>query len=592
MSKNGFDETEIIRVLAGQLITVIAMADALMICLEKSSTKGLITSYVSRGNNRANSCCGTMGVTAKELAKSDVELAGSSPQHHKARCLLAEWELGIGMNVVGDYLRFSRSSLLVLPDVRITALDRLWSDHNPILLHIDYKYLEVHEILLDSNLNVMKSFSSSRKRSKWSNNIKTLERKQKKAMLLRKFNFNEKGLMGQGDPLSPFLFILVMEGLHNAFEEAVGNGLITGVNIKNSTINVVDSYSIFGKDIWSVGETTLFTMVQSALSFVRLKDCLIIDRINNGQWSWNWSRTNLGVRNLAYLCDMLNEIGQLNIDVNEDTCTWSLGRNGTFTVKDARYRIDQNILPTLAHTTTWDKSIPRKVNVFMWRLSLDRLPHRLNLSSRGFMGSSGQDVVHLDIPEVSNIDELSHATKTLFARLVEISKFFKVPIGGGCRKKKTRSASSSRYLSSLFTGLSPPAMDFQLNASFQEFGITNKLASSIESLSSINQDLHWKLQQQQRLSSLFSGVGGETEQQHQMVLDSMQAQKLLPIMFPDLETSKSSQTEWFFDGNYAQVNVDQSHGKNVGNYENGNMNNWNNEIQGWNDFNDQYSALP
>ncbi|GJY06769.1 hypothetical protein Tco_0373823 [Tanacetum coccineum] len=24
-----------------------------------------------------------------------------------------------------------------LPDVRITALDRLWSDHNPILLHID-----------------------------------------------------------------------------------------------------------------------------------------------------------------------------------------------------------------------------------------------------------------------------------------------------------------------------------------------------------------------------------------------------------------------------------------------------------------------
>ncbi|GJR29184.1 retrovirus-related pol polyprotein from transposon TNT 1-94 [Tanacetum coccineum] len=31
---------------------------------------------------------------------------------------------------------------------------------------------------------------------------------------------------------------------------------------------------------------------------------------------------------------------------------------GTFTVKDARYRIDQNILPTLAHATTWDKSIP------------------------------------------------------------------------------------------------------------------------------------------------------------------------------------------------------------------------------------------
>ncbi|GJW62812.1 putative RNA-directed DNA polymerase, eukaryota, reverse transcriptase zinc-binding domain protein [Tanacetum coccineum] len=51
----------------------------------------------------------------------------------------------------------------------------------------------------------------------------------------------------QGDPLSPFLFILVMEGLHNAFEEAVGNGLITGVNIKNSTINV--SHLFYADDV-------------------------------------------------------------------------------------------------------------------------------------------------------------------------------------------------------------------------------------------------------------------------------------------------------------------------------------------------------
>ncbi|GKA50055.1 RNA-directed DNA polymerase, eukaryota, reverse transcriptase zinc-binding domain protein [Tanacetum coccineum] len=157
--------------------------------------------------------------------------------------------------------------------------------------------------------------------------------------------------------------------------------------------------------IWRylVGETPLFTRYNRLYHLDQDKDFLIIDRINNGQWFWNWSLTNLGVRNLAYLCDMLNEIGQLNIDVNEDTCTWSLDPNGTFTVKDARYRIDQNILPTLAHATTWDKSIPRKVNLFMWRLSLDRLPHRLNLSSRG-----------MDIPVIScpscnaNVESANH----------------------------------------------------------------------------------------------------------------------------------------------------------------------------------------
>ncbi|GJY54010.1 RNA-directed DNA polymerase, eukaryota [Tanacetum coccineum] len=47
--------------------------------------------------------------------------------------------------------------------------------------------------------------------------------------------------------LTPFLFILVMEGLHNAFEEAMGNGLITGVNIKNSTINV--SHLFYADDV-------------------------------------------------------------------------------------------------------------------------------------------------------------------------------------------------------------------------------------------------------------------------------------------------------------------------------------------------------
>ncbi|GKD61016.1 putative RNA-directed DNA polymerase, eukaryota, reverse transcriptase zinc-binding domain protein [Tanacetum coccineum] len=383
----------------------------------------------------------------------------------------------------------------------------------------------------------------------------------------------------QGDPLSPFLFILVMEGLHNAFAEAVGNGLISGININNSTINIshlffaddviitidwnakdleniirvlhvfylasglkinIHKFNIYGigvneeevsnmasnagciagnipfnyiglpidsnmksiaswkmlvdrfhlrlstwkanllsiggrltliksvlgslgiyylsifkapesvlqdlerirmfsspndiwvkvvkafhgheggfdntgysfkgcgtrirfwKDIW-VSEAPLFTRYNRLYRLDQDKDCLIIDRINNGQWHWNWSKTNLGVQNLAYFCDMLNEIGQVNIEVSEDTCVWSLGPKGTFIVKDACNIIDQKTLPSLAPSTTWDKTIPRKVNIFMWRLSLDRLPHRLNLYLRG-----------MDIPDIScsscnaNVESANH----------------------------------------------------------------------------------------------------------------------------------------------------------------------------------------
>ncbi|GJZ60788.1 RNA-directed DNA polymerase, eukaryota, reverse transcriptase zinc-binding domain protein [Tanacetum coccineum] len=92
-------------------------------------------------------------------------------------------------------------------------------------------------------------------------------------------------------------------------------------------------------------------------------------------------------------------VGEAPLSISEDTCVWNLGSNGTFTVKDARNIIDQKTLPS----TSWDKIIPRKVNIFMWRLLLDRLPHMLNISLRG-----------MDIPAIScsscnaNVESTNH----------------------------------------------------------------------------------------------------------------------------------------------------------------------------------------
>nr|GEV20933.1 putative reverse transcriptase domain-containing protein [Tanacetum cinerariifolium] len=108
------------------------------------------------------------------------------------------------------------------------------------------------------------------------------------------------------------------------------------------------------------GPLTLSEIVEWLYRLERVKYCLIIDRIDHGQWRWNWSRPNFGARNSADLLDILFEISSTEINEIEYTCVWSLGPDRTFYVKDARCIIDSKILPYLTPSTVWDKNIPQK----------------------------------------------------------------------------------------------------------------------------------------------------------------------------------------------------------------------------------------
>nr|GEX28844.1 RNA-directed DNA polymerase, eukaryota [Tanacetum cinerariifolium] len=65
-----------------------------------------------------------------------------------------------------------------------------------------------------------------------------------------------------------------------------------------------------------------------------------------------------------------------------DRWVWSLSGDGLFRVKDARNLLDENFLPKSNNATRWVKFIPIKVNVFAWKVSMDRLPTRMNLLKR------------------------------------------------------------------------------------------------------------------------------------------------------------------------------------------------------------------
>nr|GEZ51102.1 RNA-directed DNA polymerase, eukaryota [Tanacetum cinerariifolium] len=66
----------------------------------------------------------------------------------------------------------------------------------------------------------------------------------------------------------------------------------------------------------------------------------------------------------------------------EDRWFFDLNGDGRFCVKDVRCLLDDVFLPKAEVPTQWIKSIPIKINIFAWKVYLDRLPTRVNLAKR------------------------------------------------------------------------------------------------------------------------------------------------------------------------------------------------------------------
>ncbi|GKA65038.1 RNA-directed DNA polymerase, eukaryota, reverse transcriptase zinc-binding domain protein [Tanacetum coccineum] len=75
-------------------------------------------------------------------------------------------------------------------------------------------------------------------------------------------------------------------------------------------------------------------------------------------------------------------IDSVCLTLMEDRWIWSVNRSGLFSVASTRIMIDKLLLSSGGDSTKWCKLLLIKVDIMVWKLSLDRLPARLNLSSR------------------------------------------------------------------------------------------------------------------------------------------------------------------------------------------------------------------
>nr|GEV28411.1 RNA-directed DNA polymerase, eukaryota [Tanacetum cinerariifolium] len=168
--------------------------------------------------------------------------------------------------------------------------------------------------------DVLKSFGFG---DKWRGWIRGCLKSAKGSVLVNgsptpEFQFH-RGLK-QGDPLSPFLFILIMESLHLSFKKVMNAGLFTAIHGK---------------------------------------------------------KENLGAHgNITRRSPWLDIVQEINVLRSKEA-------SGDFSVTSVRRLIDDYLLPKGDVQTRWVKVVPIKINVFAWRVRLDKLPTRLNLSLRG-----------------------------------------------------------------------------------------------------------------------------------------------------------------------------------------------------------------
>ncbi|GJX23656.1 putative RNA-directed DNA polymerase, eukaryota, reverse transcriptase zinc-binding domain protein [Tanacetum coccineum] len=153
----------------------------------------------------------------------------------------------------------------------------------------------------------------------------------------------QRGLR-QGDPLSLFLFIIAMEGLHVAMEDAIASNFFQGLKIGNDELS--RSHLLYVDDVLFMGEWSSmnthnlliilhYFYVSSGFKINLHKSNLygigvkvIAERWNNGFWDWKWRRNIRGGIEQCQFTDLMARLSEFSCSDMPDQWWWDIDTQG------------------------------------------------------------------------------------------------------------------------------------------------------------------------------------------------------------------------------------------------------------------------
>ncbi|GKA25465.1 RNA-directed DNA polymerase, eukaryota, partial [Tanacetum coccineum] len=134
--------------------------------------------------------------------------------------------------------------------------------------------------------------------------------------------------------------------------------------------------------------------------------------------TWSFRRAPRSGVEQDQLTDLTTYVEGFVLGVTPDRWYWTLDGSGEFSVASSRKVIDDNRFPEVSTQTRWIKAVPIKVNIHAWKVRMNCLPTRLNISRRGI------DIPSILCPVCGSVTESS--SHLFFDCLVAKDNFRKI----------------------------------------------------------------------------------------------------------------------------------------------------------------------
>ncbi|GJZ63978.1 RNA-directed DNA polymerase, eukaryota, reverse transcriptase zinc-binding domain protein [Tanacetum coccineum] len=173
----------------------------------------------------------------------------------------------------------------------------------------------------------------------------------------------------------------------------------------------------FWEDYWN-GFSPLNIQYPRLFALETDKQIKVADKLNHPNLFFSFRRDPRGGAEASQLGNLTSQLEGVTLGISSDIWVWSLVGTGEFSVASVRKLVDDIRLPEVSSQSRWIKEVSIKVNVLSWKVRLDGLPTRLNISRRGIdIPSILCPICDCEVESVSHLFFKCHVATDIFKKI-------------------------------------------------------------------------------------------------------------------------------------------------------------------------------